>query len=79
MKQTGTKLFVGAVGSYYWQGQALAVNTENILDLKTTIERRGNVDNSYLGYSVATGEFSGDNTPDVAVGMPRGANLTGKV
>ena len=37
-------------------------------------------DDSYLGYSVATGEFNGDGDGmDVAVGMPRGANLTGKV
>lgn len=36
-------------------------------------------DDSYLGYSVAHGEFSGDKEADVAVGMPRGANLTGKV
>ena len=36
-------------------------------------------DDSYLGYSVATGEFNGDNDMDIAVGMPRGANLTGKV
>ena len=35
-------------------------------------------DDSYLGYSVTTGEFDGDNA-DVAVGMPRGAGLNGKV
>ena len=37
-------------------------------------------DDSYLGYSTTTGEFNGDGDRlDVAVGMPRGANLTGKV
>lgn len=37
-------------------------------------------DDSYLGYSVTTGEFNGDgDNADVAVGMPRGAGLTGKV
>ena len=37
-------------------------------------------DDSYLGYSVATREFNGDgDNLDVVVGMPRGANLTGKV
>ena len=37
-------------------------------------------DDSYLGYSVTTGEFNGDgDNSDVAVGMPRGAGLTGKV
>ena len=37
-------------------------------------------DDSYLGYSVTTGEFDGDgDNTDVAVGMPRGAGLNGKV
>ena len=37
-------------------------------------------DDSYLGYSVTTGEFDGDgDNADVAVGMPRGAGLNGKV
>lgn len=31
------------------------------------------------GYSLATGEFNGDHSEDVAVGMPKGLNLTGKV
>ena len=46
---------------------------------KQTDEGSPNDDDSYLGYSVATGEFTGDKDLDVAVGMPRGANLTGKV
>jgi len=33
----------------------------------------------YTGYSTTVGEFSGDNDFDVAVGMPKGSNLTGKV
>lgn len=38
-------------------------------------------DDSYLGYSVAAGDFSGGGggQNDVAVGMPRGAGLLGKV
>ena len=47
---------------------------------KRTKEGDPQDDDSYLGYSVATGEFNGDGDKmDVAVGMPRGANLTGKV
>ena len=47
---------------------------------KKTQEGDPQDDDSYLGYSVATGEFNGDGDKmDVAVGMPRGANLTGKV
>lgn len=48
-------------------------------DIRWTKEGPSWDDDSYLGYSVAHGEFSGDNESDVAVGMPRGANLTGKV
>ena len=36
-------------------------------------------DDSYLGYSTAVGDLDDDGHFDVAVGMPRGANLTGKV
>ena len=50
-------------------------------------------DDSYLGYSLALGDFTGSRLragltgsrykrtkgSDLAVGMPRGANLTGKV
>jgi integrin alpha 8 len=48
-------------------------------DIRWTKEGPSWDDDSYLGYSVVHGEFSGDNESDVAVGMPRGANLTGKV
>ena len=51
----------------------------NNLQFKTA-EGSPSDDDSYLGYSVATGDFNGDgDKTDVAVGMPRGANLTGKV
>ena len=36
-------------------------------------------DDSYLGYSVAAGDFEGRGEGGVAVGMPRGAGLFGKV
>lgn len=36
-------------------------------------------DDSYLGYSSVTGDFNGDGTQGVAVGMPRGGGLLGKV
>lgn len=60
-------------------GQAFSFNTKQLWNQMSTDEGSPNDDDSYLGYSVASGEFTGDNTPDVAVGMPRGANLTGKV
>ncbi|XP_042203155.1 integrin alpha-PS2-like [Homarus americanus] len=35
-------------------------------------------DDQYLGYSVAVGDFSGDGQQDVALGVPKGLNYTGK-
>ena len=55
------------------------MNLLNRLDLFTTEEGPESEDNTYLGYSLTLGHFTGDNYLDVAVGMPRGANLTGKV
>ena len=105
-------MFIGAVGSWYWQGKLRHnlrflefsnINTplkyydiKNVLILgqvfsQNLLPRLRNVqhktaegspsdDDSYLGYSVATGEFDGDSSsPDVAVGMPRGSGLEGKV
>ena len=60
-------------------GQAFSLNTKNLKNQVSTDEGSPADDDSYLGYSVATGEFTGDKDIDVAVGMPRGANLTGKV
>jgi hypothetical protein len=36
-------------------------------------------DDSYLGYSVAVGDFGDGDGSGAAVGMPRGAGLLGKV
>ena len=55
------------------------MNLLNRLDLFTTEEGPESEDNTYLGYSLALGHFTGDSHPDIAVGMPRGSNLTGKV
>ena len=63
----------------YFSGQAFSLNTKNLKNQVSTDEGSPADDDSYLGYSVATGEFTGDKDIDVAVGMPRGANLTGKV
>ena len=60
-------------------GQAFSFNTKQLQNRFSTDEGSPSDDDSYLGYSVATGEFTGDDEQDIAVGMPRGANLTGKV
>ena len=111
-------MFIGAVGSWYWQGKlrhnlrflefsnikscVIALTPLKYYDIKNvlilgqvfsqnllprlrnvqhkTAEGSPSDDDSYLGYSVATGEFDGDSSsPDVAVGMPRGSGLEGKV
>lgn len=45
----------------------------------STAESTASEDDSYFGYSTATGDFYGDGQQGVAVGMPRGAGLLGKV
>lgn len=44
-----------------------------------TRESSASEDDSYLGYSSAVGDFNGDGVQGVAVGMPRGGELLGKV
>ncbi|GIY23455.1 integrin alpha-PS2 [Caerostris darwini] len=75
----GRQLFIGAVGSWYWQGQ---LYSQDLLSKETqfnTPEGPAEDDDSYLGYSIAIGEFTGDKNPDVVVGVPRGHKLSGKV
>lgn len=45
----------------------------------STSESTAAEDDSYFGYSSATGDFRGDGQQGVAVGMPRGSGLLGKV
>ncbi|CAB4057648.1 ITGA8 [Lepeophtheirus salmonis] len=73
------RLFIGAIGAYYAQGQVFSQNLKNRLDYFASQEGPENQDDSYLGYSLATGDFTGTNSVDLAVGVPRGANFTGKV
>ncbi|GIY36089.1 integrin alpha-PS2 [Caerostris darwini] len=78
LAQDGKRLFVGAPGSWYWQGQ---IYSKDLItnDERKTRESPASEDDSFLGYSSAAGEFTGDKSMDVVVGMPRGNNLTGKV
>ncbi|XP_064408383.1 integrin alpha-5 [Latimeria chalumnae] len=82
------KVLLGGPGSYFWQGQVISAGQESIvksyypeyfiLDVPGQIQTRqvmGTYDDSYLGYSVAVGEFNGDFTDDFVTGVPRG-NLT---
>ncbi|XP_055531825.1 integrin alpha-PS2 isoform X2 [Wyeomyia smithii] len=80
LTKTGDRVFVGAPGSYYWQGQIYSFSLNNPRDkVYSTGESTSTEDDSYLGYSSATGDFNGDGSMGVAVGMPRGGGLLGKV
>ncbi|KAI3370475.1 hypothetical protein L3Q82_025239, partial [Scortum barcoo] len=86
------RVVLGGPGSFYWQGQLISATTEEIvkayypayflLSVAGQIQTRqvqGNFDDSYLGYSVATGEFSGDEGEDFVTGVPKGLMLYGVV
>ncbi|KAH8397781.1 hypothetical protein KR222_001397 [Zaprionus bogoriensis] len=105
INSNGSRLYIGAPGSWYWQGQTYSIPPDAEFPFKPpfyqpfgsggqtsshdvtkpenqvffTAESTSANDDSYLGYSMVTGDFDGDGTEDVAIGMPRGANLTGKI
>ncbi|XP_037039254.1 integrin alpha-PS2 isoform X2 [Bradysia coprophila] len=80
LTKNGDRLFVGAPGSWYWQGQAYSRSLNSSYSkVWSTGESTATEDDSYLGYSAATGDFNGDGTEGVAIGMPRGGELLGKV
>lgn len=80
ISKNGDRVYIGAPGSYYWQGQVYSYNAQNTNDkVFSTKESPPTEDDSYLGYSSTTGDFDGDGQQDVAIGMPRGAELLGKI
>ncbi|XP_032375332.1 integrin alpha-8 [Etheostoma spectabile] len=85
-------LVVGGPGSFYWQGQVMTAGIAEILNgysLKAVLRRvpgekhtrvaEDTHDDSYLGYSVAVGEFTGDSEQELITGVPRGAQNFGYV
>ena len=80
VSKDGMRIYVGAPGSWYWQGQIFSLSVDDAGSVYKTGENETDDENLYLGYSVTTGEFDGDSdNADIAVGMPRGAGLSGKV
>ncbi|KAL4222463.1 hypothetical protein ACF0H5_018503 [Mactra antiquata] len=76
----GRQLLIGAVGSWYWQGQLFNFNFEDGPGrYKSTREGDESDDYSYMGYSSAVGNFDSDDLEDYVVGVPRGNHLEGKV
>ncbi|TMS16480.1 Integrin alpha-5 [Larimichthys crocea] len=81
---TDGKVVLGGPGSYYWQGQVISASKEDIIKAYypgyfiQSVERqiqtkqiRSVHDDSYQGYSVAVGEFSGDQVEDFVAGVPK--------
>ncbi|XP_043973636.1 integrin alpha-8 [Gambusia affinis] len=86
------RLVLGGPGSFYWQGQVMTAGIAEILNgysLKAVLRRvpgekqtgaaEDTNDDSYLGYSVAVGEFTGDSEQELVAGVPRGAQNFGYV
>ncbi|XP_077346975.1 integrin alpha-8 [Lithobates pipiens] len=85
-------LALGGPGSFYWQGQVFSVSIAEIIrgySFKEIVrevarERRTKVadstyDDSYLGYSVAVGEFTDDSEQELVAGVPKGDQNFGYV
>ncbi|XP_023700313.1 integrin alpha-8 [Paramormyrops kingsleyae] len=85
-------LVVGGPGSFYWQGQVITAGVAEILNgysLKAILRKVDKekqtgpasdiYDDSYLGYSVTVGEFTGDSEQELIAGVPRGAQNFGYV
>ncbi|KAM7411337.1 hypothetical protein PAMA_021365 [Pampus argenteus] len=89
---TDGKVVLGGPGSYFWQGQVISAAKENIIKAfypgyfmqsvngqVQTKQVDTKHDDSYQGYSVAVGEFSGDQVEDFVAGVPKASMLYGSV
>lgn len=91
---TDGKVVLGGPGSYFWQGQVISAAKENIIkayypgyfmqsvdgQIQTQqVQQVFEHDDSYQGYSVAVGEFSGDQIEDFVAGVPKRLLLYGSV
>uniref|UniRef100_A0A669ELR1 Integrin, alpha 5 (fibronectin receptor, alpha polypeptide) n=1 Tax=Oreochromis niloticus TaxID=8128 RepID=A0A669ELR1_ORENI len=89
---TDGKVVLGGPGSYFWQGQVISAAKEDIIRAYypgyfiqavsgqiQTKQAHSLKDDSYQGYSVAAGEFSGDGVEDFVAGVPKGHMLYGSV
>uniref|UniRef100_A0A8C4R5X4 Integrin, alpha 8 n=1 Tax=Eptatretus burgeri TaxID=7764 RepID=A0A8C4R5X4_EPTBU len=90
MLQDG-RVVLGAPGSFNWQGQIISASQQAILAItpgllqpkvqgqSQTAERNQTKDDSYMGYAVTVGEFTGDSIQEYIAGTPKGSTLLGHV
>lgn len=60
-------------------GQAFSQPLNGRAKIMYTKEGPATEDDSYMGYSVTSGDFIGNGDSGTAVGVPRGSDLLGKV
>jgi hypothetical protein len=53
-------MYMGAPGTWYWQGQMHSTSMKEPEDLLSTVEGPPSADDSYLGYSTVVGQFNAD-------------------
>jgi len=79
VSKSGERMYIGAPGAFYWQGQVHSQSLRLRNDYHRTREGLEEDDDQYLGYSVASADFNGDGIPDVALGVPKGQGYIGKI
>ncbi|XP_065213980.1 integrin alpha-PS2 isoform X2 [Planococcus citri] len=79
ISKDSNRFYLGAVGSYYWQGRLIARNFRGRPEFMSTEEGPKHTDDSYMGYAVTSLDFYGTVISGAAVGVPRADRLLGKV
>ncbi|OQR78610.1 integrin alpha-PS2-like [Tropilaelaps mercedesae] len=72
------QIVLGAVGAYQWQGAGYVYD---IVSKKMVHTEKKDIrfDDEFMGYATAIGEFTADHSPEVLLGIPKGAEYNGSV